>query len=859
MAAPSPPSRTRSARLTLISLLLIPLLSLAALWGFTASITLGNVVRNQHYNTLVNTITSSVTSLDQDLAVERALTLVFLGTGRRSPRAPLLAARGNTDTAAAGVRSSLTSVRGLLGPAAVGELNTFLADVAGLPRIRAAVDSGADSKVTAFNSYAAISTAEWALFHIASPPSDPTLSLMTQAAIAATRAEDLSGGAISLIDGALAARGQMTQAERTLFAQVVGQQNAQIGDALVLAAPAQKADYERAFGSPAFQQLTAVENQVESSPDNRPLPVNPRAFQATATTLQQEMRTPLEQSAAVLAAQSARLRDSLQTELVLVGGFGLVAVLASVFVAVRFGRRLRVELTGLYDSARQVANERLPRLVERLRRGEDVDVHAESPLPQGGQITEIAHVAEAFSSVHRTAVEAAVGQAILRKGVNQVFVNLSLRNQSLLHRQLSMLDEMERAAGDPDALADLFRLDHLTTRMRRHAEGLLILAGSTPGRGWRDPVPVVDVLNAATAEIEDYLRVDVVSESGDAVAGTAVNDVIHLIAELIENATAFSPPNTRVEIRGDTVGHGFAVEIEDRGLGLIPEEMASINERLASPPEFDLADSEELGLFVVGQLAARHGVRVSLRQSPFGGTTAIVVLPREIMVREHEAVSLPGSGSAGELASAAANGSAPQAAPPPNRERAAAFGLTGRHRSASPPEAGRAGLPAGGAAALPSPSSAQVPGQPGRGEPGPARAQAGSAMVEAWTSPGQTANGPAAGGTHRGLPRRVRQASLAPQLRGQPGSQPVAPASEAAEPSARSPEQMRSMLSALQDGWQRGRHGDLAGPDAELDDWPGRTPGEWPGGALFEWWRGGAGGAEASAADTEPDDREVEP
>jgi signal transduction histidine kinase len=186
---------------------------------------------------------------------------------------------------------------------------------------------------------------------------------------------------------------------------------------------------------------------------------------------------------------------------------------------------------------------------------------------------------------------------------------------------------MERATSDPVALGDLFRLDHLTTRMRRHAEGLLILAGSTPGRGWIDPVPVADVLNAAVAEVEDYVRVDVVTESTDAVAGTAVNDVIHLLAELVENATAFSPPHTRVEVRGDGVGHGFAVEIEDRGLGMPAEEIAAINARLANPPEFDLANSDQLGLFVAARLAQRHGIKISLRQSPFGGMTAIVLLP----------------------------------------------------------------------------------------------------------------------------------------------------------------------------------------------------------------------------------------
>jgi len=302
--------------------------------------------------------------------------------------------------------------------------------------------------------------------------------------------------------------------------------------------------------------------------------------------------------------------------------------------------------------------------------------------------------------VQRTAVEAAVGQASLRKGVNQVFVNLSLRNQSLLHRQLGMLDTMERATSDPALLGDLFGLDHLTTRMRRYAESLLILAGATPGRGWRDPVPVVDVLQAAVAEVEDYVRVDVITESADAVAGTAVNDVIHLFAELVENATAFSPPNTRVTISGSVVGHGFAVEIEDRGLGIAPDAMAAINEQLAMPPEFDLASSDQLGLFVTGNLAARHGIRVTLRMSPYRGTTAIVLLPWEIIVPEHEADAWFRPGGIGVLSTAATN-----------RERRPALGMTGRHRLEPPPE-----------------------DQPGRSASSPAQAQPGlpMAVAAAW-------------------------------------------------------------------------------------------------------------------------------
>ena len=212
-----------------------------------------------------------------------------------------------------------------------------------------------------------------------------------------------------------------------------------------------------------------------------------------------------------------------------------------------------------------------------------------------------------------------------------------MRNQSLLHRQLGMLDSMERRTSEPGALADLFRLDHLTTRMRRHAEGLIILSGAVPGRGWRDPVPAVDILRAAVAEVEDYVRVDVTSESDDLIAGNAVSDVIHLIAELIENAAAFSPPNTRIEVRAERVGTGLVAEVEDRGLGMSPDELDDINARLASPPEFDLAHSDQLGLFVVGRLAARHAIKVSLRRSVYGGTMAVVLMPFGVVVRQEEA------------------------------------------------------------------------------------------------------------------------------------------------------------------------------------------------------------------------------
>jgi signal transduction histidine kinase len=836
MATDRPP-RTRSARLTLVSLLLIPLLSLAALWGFTASITLGNVIRDQDANKVANTITPSVGALAETLAGERAASLAWLGDGRRSAliQGELQAIRRSTDTYAAAVRSSIMSVSGLLNATARTRLDEFLAELAGLGQIRAAVDSGADSQVAAYNAYSAITAAEYEAFHVTLPANDPDFSLAEQSGIAEGQAQDFTGGAVALLEGALAAGGLMAQPERVLFAETVGQQNLEISDMYSLADPALTAIYKQIYGTPAYHQLLATESQVEASPANRPIPVDYATFQATAQAIQASVLAAGPRLGSLLAAQAARLSDSLLTQLYLAAGLGLAAVLASVFVMVRFGRRLRVELTDLYDSARQMANERLPRLVERLRNGEDVDVQAESPPPKAGRITEIANVAEAFSTVQRTAVEAAVGQANMRKGVNQVFINLSLRSQSLLHRQLGKLDTMERGTTDPALLADLFGLDHLTTRMRRYAESLLILAGATPGRGWHDPVPVVDVLQAAVAEVEDYVRVDVLTESADAVAGTAVNDVIHLIAELVENATAFSPPNTRVTITGSVVGHGFAVDIEDRGLGMAPDELAAFNAQLAAPPEFDLASSDQLGLFVTGKLAARHGIMVTLRMSPYRGTTAIVVLPWEIIVPEHEADAWfrPGGIDA-------------QSTAPANPGRGPAFGMTGRHRleapASSPEDGGADGieLARGPQVRTGWPMASTAVPAIGPTEPnGESVGVTGSPEV-AGSPPGRPANGTATGGTYLGLPRRVRQASLAPQLRGRLGVEPATSLldpCEAAEPPALSPEQTSSRLSALQDGWLRGRLDDL-------DDPSGPYLGGRPDGA--------------SGGYAEPNDREVE-
>ncbi len=445
--------------------------------------------------------------------------------------------------------------------------------------------------------------------------------------------------------------------------------------------------------------------------------------------------------------------------IILIVAAGLVVVIAALILTGSFARRLSQDISGLAATAHRLADEQLPQLIERQRAGEQVGQADGTVLGPPAKTSEIADAVAAIASLQRTALSAATAEAGLRDGLRQVFVSLGRRNQSLLQRQLRLIDALEQKASSPAALADLFTLDHLTTRMRRHAESLTILSGAAAGRTWTEPVPVIDIIRAAVAEVEDYKRVTVFTMAEDAVTGPAVADMIHLLAELVENATMFSPSTSRVEVRAERVANGFAVEIDDRGLGIAPDQLAEINQQLAKPPDFDLANADRLGLFVAGRLAARHSVRVSLRPSPFGGTTAIVLMPGSIVVVPAEAAQPAGQTALGAPAQL-------------DLRPAEALALTAGQITAERP-------------------------------PAPAGPPAGTARASQQ-----------AAGTYRGLPRRTRQASLSPHLRAtQPGRpEPAADESAAAQASAREPEQARDLAASLQNGWLRGRQTDL--PDA---------------------------------------------
>jgi signal transduction histidine kinase len=306
----------------------------------------------------------------------------------------------------------------------------------------------------------------------------------------------------------------------------------------------------------------------------------------------------------------------------------ILVLLITTFVARSMIRPLRK----LRSDALEVAGSKLPAMVRRLSESEGGDASAEIEPIGVNSTDEIGEVARAFDQVHREAVRLAADEAMLRGNLNAMFVNLSRRSQSLIERQLSLIDNLEQSEQDADRLSSLFRLDHLATRMRRNSENLLVLAGhEAASRRWSQPVPLVDVLRAAISEIEQYERVVLNVQPGIQVVGQAVNDIVHLVAEIVENATTFSPEDTQVYVTGQPLtSGGVLLDITDNGVGIADQEMAHANWRLDNPPVVDVAVSRRMGLFVVGRLAARHGVRVRLRHAQSGGLTALIWLPESV-------------------------------------------------------------------------------------------------------------------------------------------------------------------------------------------------------------------------------------
>ena len=504
-------ARQRSIRSTITILLVIPLLSLIALWAYAAVSTVGGAIANKNDNTLNQDIGGPIATLATALQTERADTFVYQSAHAvyqsahghlpakavdtmNGMQAAMNAQRPRTSAAIAGFRVAAAKASGLEPAADKPVAAALLADLSRLTQLRTKIDAGSIQALPAFQDYTNTVNAIDPFAGGMSDPEGSSIAEYSEGQAVLQEGEAVSDIAeeASLVGGVLAGGGIMSKAEHTVFVQTVDDQRLleSLGDSPIDWQESPD-PYAPVYVTPAFKNLQKLENEIVAGRPGGLFPVSPTTWQAGVGSVLAKLTGAEVATRLAVTSGQARASDAVVRNVIVVGGAGLLAVVVSSVLLLGFGNRISRELTALRGAARTLADERLPSVVSRLRAGGDVDVAVEAPpLDLGTRTREVTETADAFSAVQRTAVEAAVEQAQLRSGVSRVFRSLSRRNQSLLQRQLRLLDEMERATEDPDALAQLFRLDHLTTRMRRQAEGLIILSGAAPGRTWRQPVPV---------------------------------------------------------------------------------------------------------------------------------------------------------------------------------------------------------------------------------------------------------------------------------------------------------------------------------------------------------------------------------
>ncbi|MGW6706739.1 sensor histidine kinase [Streptomyces sp. NPDC054956] len=631
--------RGKSIRRKIVALLLVPLVSLTALWGFATVLTGREAVQLLDVAYVIDKVGYPIEDVVRVIQKERRQTLVVIGDPRASTATSELAKRrAATDEAITKLTADAEDpeVVDELSPAAAQRLRSILDAFHGIGALRGAVDSsGSLDTGQALELYDRLVDPCYEFLMNLHALENVEMDKQGRALVGITRARETLSREDAVVAAALAAR-NVSPADIRRVTDFVANRKLLYEFNLAILPAADRDLFEQYWNNPESRALREAEERfIAAGPGKTARNVAPAQWDAASQKV-------LDDLAAMGTAAGDRYQKRVEpvamdvlVQAAVAGILGFIALLVSLILSVRIGRELIRDLSRLRKEAHEVSGVRLPGVMRRLAAGEQVDVETEAPRLEYEK-DEVGQVGQALNSLQRAAIEAAVKQAELRRGVSEVFVNLARRNQVLLHRQLTLLDTMERRTEDTEELADLFRLDHMTTRMRRHAEGLVILSGAAPSRQWRKPVQLMDVVRAAVAEVEDYERIEVRRLPRLGIAGPAVADVTHLIAELLENATVFSPPHTAVQVLGERVANGFTLEIHDRGLGMNPDALLDANLRLAETPEFELSDTDRLGLFVVSRLAQRHEVKVGLQPSPYGGTTAVVFLPVALLTEAPE-------------------------------------------------------------------------------------------------------------------------------------------------------------------------------------------------------------------------------
>ncbi|MFB9203250.1 nitrate- and nitrite sensing domain-containing protein [Nonomuraea spiralis] len=772
-------------------------MSLTLLWAFAAWVTLREGVNLLWAATVDSRIVEPSEPLLVELQRERRLTVAHLGAGSRAVDRGMRDQRAKTDSLRAEFTSTaegnvvdLASDEPLL--ESIAEVNTELDK---LVAARKAIDSGRADLSQATRQYNNAIDAMYRMYDSVAAFDDKEIAKIGRTLSDMSRSREFLAREDALLSGVFA-KGSFTENEHAEFVKTSGIFHYTLTEALDRLPDEDRAAFDAWLKTESVVRLQAMEAQlVQHEPGMGPLPMSGESWRVAADGTLAGMQTTTLAGGDRLLDRIIPVAIGVIVRLLLAGGLGLIAVIASIVLSITTTRQLLAQLKKLRDAAHELSDDRLPGIVERIGHGEVVDVAKEAPALEFGD-DEIGQVGQAFNTVQRTAISVAAEQAELRRSIRDILLSLARRTQGLVHRQLTVLDVMERRETDPEELKELFRLDHLAIRMRRNAENLIVLSGSSPARTWRRSVPMVDVVRGALAEVEDYTRVTLMPMGDVVLVGRAVGDVIHLLAELIENAVSFSPPYTNVQVSGQLVANGYVIEIEDRGLGMKTEDLDAANERIADPPEFRISGTARLGLYVVSQLARRHEIQVVLKASPYGGTTVVVLLPQELVeldpVPRHpdgdSRPSLPRRTSTGTtLATVARPAENVRTLTPP------------RPMAVVPSPA-----PSPGARPAASPAPGPVPAGPGPSHvpvvaaPFPAPAPSPSPEPEPPAEPEQQ---PVAEFTPSGLPFRVPQANLAPALRDDTPTQPDFEEDD----DERSPEEIRAMMGSLQSGTRLGR------------------------------------------------------
>ncbi|HEX6338035.1 MAG TPA: nitrate- and nitrite sensing domain-containing protein [Jiangellaceae bacterium] len=760
--------RPRSVRAKIVAVLMVPVVSLMALWGFAAVTTTQSIAAVQQLKDVNATLLAPIGDFITAVQDERTAAAQLLASDE-VPQDGFLAAAEQTDAAVAALRDSVarSSTDAAALDSRLPERIQSLVDAADyVTTIRSRVRDRNVSWLAAYDAYTNTIRSGFSATTLLAELEAPGVATDLRFALELSLAREMVARQDAVMSSAYAID-VMTQAQYVALTESIQAGQALLWTGIDDLRPGANAEYRDIIASTSHQTLRGFQDELSEGRAGYliVLTIPEIEWAAVARDVQRELAVG-EARVSIIAAEEAALFgfDVLGSSGLAVM-LGLVGVVLALLVSVLVGRGLVVDLAGLHGRAMDLATRKLPATLRKLNSGRKVDLESEAPAATYGD-DEVSQVAEALGVVHRAAVHAAIERSDVLRGISGVYVFLARRSQVLLHRQLALLDTMERRTDDAEQLEDLFRLDHLTTRMRRLTESLVILSGMTPARRWSKPVAVMDVVRAAVAEVEDFTRVEVMQLPHIRVAGAAVADLIHLVAELVENAVVFSPPHTKALVRGELVGAGMALEVEDRGLGMSPEAMEQANRRIKDTDQIDLLEADQLGLFVVNRLAQRHNIDVTLRRSPYGGVTAILLIPEELLEKPGELEGHPSD----EVQVAEE--------PAPEYRQLTTVGT----RFAVSDDA-----------------------------PGPRQAPAEPASRFAHIMPAQQRPEGRPEGMDE-LPRRVRLTNLSPELRRAPN----AAAGSAEQKETRSPEQARATFSALRNGWLRGQSDNLD------NSWQGR-------------------------------------